>query len=62
MMADSMLYVLRPVRSYGEAERLVERTKGRVFAVRPNWSMPAREWVSADPEFWQKAPTPKTSR
>ena len=25
----------------------------RVFAVRPNWSMPAAEWILADPQFWQ---------
>jgi hypothetical protein len=23
-----------------------------VFALRPKWSMPAAEWVAADPEFW----------
>lgn len=62
VMADSMLYVLRPVRTYREARVLVRRSKGRVFAVRPNWSMPAREWVSADPTFWRRAPVAKIPR
>jgi hypothetical protein len=25
----------------------------RVFAIRPEWSLPAPEWVAADPEFWK---------
>jgi hypothetical protein len=28
-----------------------------VFAVRPNWGMPAKEWIAADPEFWKANPT-----
>jgi enterochelin esterase-like enzyme len=31
----------------------------RIFAVRPNWSMPAPEWVAADPDFWRLAPVPR---
>jgi hypothetical protein len=58
-MADSTLYILRPVRTRREAEALVERNGARVFAVRPNWSMPAPEWVVADPDFWRAAPAPK---
>ncbi len=27
--------------------------EARVFAVRPYWSRPAKEWVASDPEFWQ---------
>lgn len=62
-MADATLYVLRAVRSYPEAEDLARRnTSARVFAVRPNWSMPAPEWVLADSLFWHGAPIPKTPR
>jgi hypothetical protein len=25
---------------------------GRVYAVRPCWSLPAEQWVAADPDFW----------
>ena len=28
-------------------------SEARVFAVRPYWSMPASEWVAADPDFWE---------
>jgi hypothetical protein len=62
MMADSTLYILRPVRTYHDAEILVSHTKARIFAVRPNWSMPARAWVAADPEFWRARPVPKNPR
>jgi hypothetical protein len=31
--------------AYGSSEE--------IFAVRPNWSFPADEWVAADPSFWQ---------
>jgi len=30
--------------------------------VRPNWSMPAPEWVAADPDFWRSAPVRRTRR
>lgn len=55
-MADSTLYVLRPVRTRQAADVLARQRGARVFAVRPNWSMPAPEWVAADPDFWRAAP------
>ena len=61
-MADSTLYILRPVRTRREADALVRPGGARVFAVRPNWSMPAPEWLVADPEFWRSAPASKTRR
>jgi hypothetical protein len=57
--ADSTLYVLRPVSDRHQAETLAGEQGARIFAVRPNWSMPAPEWVAADPEFWRLAPAPK---
>jgi hypothetical protein len=62
MMADSMVYILQPVRSYREAEVLIRGNGARIFAIRPSWSMPAPAWVAADPEFWRAAPVAKTSR
>ena len=59
-MADSTLYFLRPVRAYRDAAALARRDGGRVFAVRPNLSMPAPEWVASDPEFWRSAPAPRS--
>jgi hypothetical protein len=61
-MADSTLYVLRPAPTRHVADAIARETNGRVFAVRPNWSMPAPEWVAADPEFWRAAPVPKLRR
>jgi hypothetical protein len=55
---DSTLFVLRSVRTCQQAQALARR-KVRLFAVRPNWSMPAPEWVAADPGFWRGAPRPK---
>jgi hypothetical protein len=60
--ADSTLYVFRPVKTRDQAEVLASGPGARVFAVRPNWSMPAREWVAADPDFWRLAPAPGHSR
>lgn len=57
-MADSTLYIFRPVRTRPQAEALAADVGGRIFAVRPNWSMPASEWVAADPGFWRLAPQP----
>ena len=59
---DSTQYVLRTFRTRPEAERGARADGGRVFAVRPNWSMPAPEWVRADREFWRAAPARKTRR
>ena len=61
-MADSTLYVFRPVRTRREADALARQANGRVFAVRPNWSMPAPEWIAADPDFWRSAPAPRPRR
>jgi hypothetical protein len=57
--ADSTLYVLRPAKTRAEAETLARTPGARVFAVRPNWSMPAPEWAAADSAFWRGAPTPR---
>jgi hypothetical protein len=57
--ADSTLYVFRPVRTRQDAVALARAPDERVFAVRPNWSMPAPEWVVGDPDFWRLAPVPK---
>jgi hypothetical protein len=61
-MTDSTVYVLQPVRTRREADALAQQANARVFAVRPNWSMPAPEWLASDPEFWRAAPVPKTRR
>lgn len=57
-MTDSTLYVFRAARTRPQAEALARGRQARVFTVRPNWSMPAPEWIRADPEFWRGAPSP----
>jgi len=61
-VADSTLYNFRPVRTLQQAEALAAEQGARLFAVRPNWSMPAPEWVAADPDFWRLAPVPRPRR
>jgi hypothetical protein len=61
MTADSTLYILRPAHSLREAQTLVSGAAGRIFAVRPNWSMPAPKWARADPDFWREAPHRRVS-
>jgi len=58
-MSDSTRYILRTFRTRREADAAARVDGGRVFAVRPNWSMPAAEWVQADREFWKTAPVRK---
>jgi hypothetical protein len=60
--SDSVVYRLEPVRTRREAAEAARRNHARVFAIRPNWSMPAVSWVTADPEFWRRAPVGKPSR
>jgi hypothetical protein len=56
---DGRRFIMSPVSTRDEAEALA-RSGGdetSVFAVRPQWGMPAKEWVDADPEFWRPNPT-----
>ena len=55
---DGTRFIVRAVRTYQEAEalRVAARSETTIFAVRPYWGMPAKEWVSADPEFWKPNP------
>jgi hypothetical protein len=62
MTADSTVYILRAVRTQREAEELARNTQALVLAIRPNWSMPAAAWVSADPAFWRAAPAARPRR
>ena len=49
------LYVVTEVKTRAEAEAAVAVAGpgARVFAIRPAWSLPAREWIASDPEFWR---------
>jgi uncharacterized glyoxalase superfamily protein PhnB len=60
---DGRKFTLQPAATETEAQALARKNAAgetRIFAVRPNWGMPAREWVAADPEFWR--PNPLSAR
>ena len=42
-----------PTRADAEIKAAAAGQSTQVFAVRPEWSYPASEWVAADPEFWR---------
>jgi hypothetical protein len=50
---DSTRFVLCPVKTRDEAERLASGAPRETFvlAVRPSWGMPAKDWIDADPDF-----------
>jgi hypothetical protein len=53
--ADGTKFILLPAneRAVADAKAAAIGAETRVFAVRPYWSKPAEEWVSADPAFWR---------
>jgi len=55
---DGMRYMFRPCVSRQQADAEVARwgRDARVFAIRPYWGLPAKEWLEADPEFWRPNP------
>jgi hypothetical protein len=59
--ADGTRFVVMSAqtREEADAKAVAAGSEAKVFAVRPYWSMPAKEWVAADPAFWQPSP-PKT--
>jgi hypothetical protein len=56
---DGTRFILRTAHTRREADSLVvpAGSGAIIFAVRPYWGMPAREWIKADPEFWKANPT-----
>jgi hypothetical protein len=53
---DGTRYVFAPVATEQDARAAAGRggEDAIVFAVRPWWGMPARDWIAADPEFWAR--------
>lgn len=56
--SDGTRFVLRAFkkRELADAAAAAGGTEARVFAVRPYWGLPAKEWIAADPEFWKVSP------
>ena len=54
--SDRVRFIVTAAGTRGEADAKAARAgaETHLFAVRPYWSMPAKEWVAADPEFWRE--------
>jgi hypothetical protein len=59
--ANGMRYAITATRTRKDADAraLAAGPDAHVFAIRPTWGMPARDWVLADPEFWNASPVAK---
>jgi hypothetical protein len=52
--ADRTFFVFSPARTRKQADRLAALIPGSaVVVVRPSFSFPAKDWVSADPRLWR---------
>ncbi len=53
---DGVRFIVTAAQTREEAERKAASAgpDTNLFAVRPYWGMPAKEWVAADPEFWRR--------
>ncbi len=60
--ADGTRFVLRPatMRCQADALAVTAEPGTRIFAVRPYWGMPAKDWIASDPEFWKPNPMAKS--
>lgn len=55
---DGSCFVFRAlgVREHADLAAAAVGREATVFAVRPYWGMPSKDWVAADPEFWRVNP------
>src|SRR5712691_5975803 len=56
--ASHRYFTLLPTRARQEAEAAAAAwgKDARVFAVRPDWSLPTKDWIAGDPDFWRTTP------
>ena len=58
---DGRRFSFRPAQSRADADRMVAAEREAiVLAVEPRWSLPAAEWIEADPSFWKASVTRDT--
>ena len=58
---DGGRFSFRPVQSRAETDRIVAAEREAiVLAVEPRWSLPAADWIEADPSFWKASVTQDT--
>lgn len=55
---DGARFIFRALAAHDEAKGVAQSAgpEATVFAVRPYWGMPAKEWIAAEPEFWKLNP------
>jgi MacB-like periplasmic core domain len=55
---DGTRFIFRALSARDEAGAVAAAgsPEAAVFAVRPYWGFPAKEWIAADPEFWKPNP------
>lgn len=64
---DGARFVVTSAQTRQEADtaRALAGEQSNIFAVRPSWSLPTKEWIAADPPFWQasspEVPPPRES-
>jgi hypothetical protein len=53
--ADGTRFVVTSAqtRKDADAAKALAGRESNVFAVRPSWSFPAKEWIAVDSLFWQ---------
>ncbi len=58
---DGTRFIVLPAQSRKEADALAAAAgpESQVFAVRPAWSFPAKEWIAMDSVFWRPNSPPK---
>lgn len=61
---DGTRFIFSPARTRREADARAAAAgpETRVFAVRPYWSLPTRDWVAMDPSFWKDRPTATSAK
>jgi hypothetical protein len=61
---DGTRFIVSPAQTRREADALAAAAgpETRVFAVRPYWSLPARDWVAMDSSFWKNRPTAASAK
>jgi len=52
---DGTWFIVTPAQTRQEADavKAAAGKESNIFAVRPSWSFPAKEWIARDPAFWQ---------
>ena len=62
--SDGTRFVVIPTRSRPEADAAAALAgpESNIFAIRPSWSFPAKEWIAADAEFWRPSSPQKRNQ